>query len=195
MKLKIILLIALVVCCCGCTCTQLSMGDFERNLPKGIVTQYEAGSGYFVDEGETFLPFLFQANSYVSKSKQQFSAYNDMNVAVGAYDFFQFSTFDKEGKLLEHYRSRSILTPLVYRSSSSTVNSNKITQKGFSWSLVSFGYEKKVSGDKYLSALWIPIKIHEESSPKSALTFDPKIRKKAAQIALRNNKKQKESRH
>jgi hypothetical protein len=70
------------------------------------------------------------------------------------------------------------------------VNNNGVINRGYSWSFASFGYERKVSGDTYISALWVPIKIHKEPSPKASFKYSPKIMREAGQIVSRKIKKQ-----
>ncbi|MDF7798368.1 hypothetical protein P4C99_02775 [Pontiellaceae bacterium B1224] len=156
------LIISLVVLTLvGCSSTNMSLKRIDQDIPEALVKKYNSDKNPYVDEGEYIcLPLLLFADSHVAQTSSGFQAYSSGDLGLIILGGTKKSYFDDEGKLLKYHSSKTFLTSLINHESYTKLK----TENGFETSyrnkflLGAFGTNKKMSGEKELLILWIPIR-------------------------------------
>jgi hypothetical protein len=141
----------------------MTLKNIDEDIPVALVQRYNDCSRPYVDEGNAaFLPLLLVYNEHVARTTNGFQARQRGSIGLGLILVEEErADFDAKGVLVKEEEEAAWLTGLLLAGRETEVREGAGRKKGRAWSTLwgAVGYESDVTGDRYLTVLWIPIRV------------------------------------
>ena len=149
-------------------CSSMKIMDITSDIPSPLVQEYSAPKGTpYADQGMTWIPLIFLHMGEIQKTADGFHARN--GVGIGPLFFissYTKSDFDKEGRLLRRTSEEGYLLGGLLVDTEEEWRRDSPGKPGHGWDFLYglFGYHQKITGEKTIKLLWIPIVVGHASA-------------------------------